>query len=160
MCEKKVIPVDIDLAELGVSLPGWPGSGGGKTIVNVLPPAAHPPYYPPAMYQYPPAQPGYPPQPPPPPGPVMPPPAAQPSGSFFDRLLRRRPPAPTMPVTVEQEMQAEAAQAHADAAQLERKEDVLEQQMQQVQATEQEILGMVRYIVEEVKAATGTPVAI
>lgn len=65
-----------------------------------------------------------------------------------------------MPVTVEQEMQAEAAQAHADAAQLERKEDVLEQQMQQVQATEQEILGMVRYIVEEVKAATGTPVAI
>jgi hypothetical protein len=58
---------------------------------------------------------------------------------------------------VEQEIQAEAAQAHTDAAQIERKEDVLEQQMQQVQATEQEILGMVRYIVEEVKAATGNP---
>ena len=85
----------------------------------------------------------------------MPPPAAQPSGNFFTRLFRRGAPA----TPVEQEIQNEAAQAHADAAELERKEDVLEQQMQQVQATEQEILGMVRYIVEEVKAATGTPVA-
>ena len=79
----------------------------------------------------------------------MPPPAAQPSGNFFNRFFRRGP--------GDQETQAEAAQAHAEAAQLERKEDVLEQQMLQVQATEQEILGMVRYIVEEVKAATGNP---